>query len=220
MFFSSDILEIVFSFVLCFTLSNLIAYTYELTFKGLSYSRNFVQSMILGSMVAVVVMLAIGDNMARGLGLMGALAIIRFRTNIKDPKDIIFIFACLAVGIATGSESHLIALVGTLAFCVSAFFISNSPIGKNTYFDGVLRYSTDAHLPSEKRELIENLFRKHCRKFVLITVSEQAQGQRMEYAYQVKFKKLQNSDLMLSELKGVDSVQGTQLLIQEATIEL
>ena len=101
-----------YSLVLCFVLSNIIAFTYEKTFQGLSYSRNFVQAMILGSLVVAVAMMAIGNNLARGLGMMGALTIIRFRTNLKDPRDIIFIFASLATGMAAG--------VSTPSACVLA----------------------------------------------------------------------------------------------------
>ena len=80
-------------FLLAFMLSSIIAIVYERTFQGLSYSRGLVQSMILGSLVSCLLMIAIGDNIARGIGIVGSLAIIRFRTNLRDPRDLIFLFA-------------------------------------------------------------------------------------------------------------------------------
>jgi hypothetical protein len=83
-------------------------YTYEKTFLGLSYSRNFVQALVLSSVVAATVMQAIGDNVGRGLGMLGALSIVRFRTSFKDPRDIMFLFAAL------GLVSAAVSLLGAL----------------------------------------------------------------------------------------------------------
>ena len=79
------------SFLLAFILSSVIAMIYERTFQGLSYSRGLVQSMVLGSIVSCLLMIAIGDNIARGIGIVGSLAIIRFRTNLRDPRDLVFL---------------------------------------------------------------------------------------------------------------------------------
>ncbi|MEO7776213.1 MAG: DUF4956 domain-containing protein, partial [Fibrobacteria bacterium] len=89
-------ISILYTVLLSFVLSAAIAITYEKTFRGLSYSRNFVQSLILGSIVSGMIVQAIGDNLARGLGMLGALSIIRFRTSFRDPRDIIFMFAAMA----------------------------------------------------------------------------------------------------------------------------
>lgn len=114
------VITIAYTMLLSFMLSTLIAIVYEKTFRGLSYSRNYVQALVLSSLVAATVMQAIGDSLARGLGMLGALAIIRFRTNLKDPRDIIFMFAALAAGIACGVKGYSIAVVGTLSFCTVA----------------------------------------------------------------------------------------------------
>jgi uncharacterized membrane protein len=115
-----SIISILYTVLISFLLSSLIAVTYEKTFRGLSYSRNFIQAMILSSIVAGMVMQAIGDNPVRGLGILGALAIIRFRTVFKDPRDIIFMFAAVAAGISCGVFGYGIAVVGTLGFCAAA----------------------------------------------------------------------------------------------------
>src|SRR5574344_2193301 len=75
------VITMVYTLLLAFVLSSLIGYTYEKTFLGLSYSRNFVQALVLSSVVAATVMQAIGDNVGRGLGMLGALSIVRFRSE-------------------------------------------------------------------------------------------------------------------------------------------
>ena len=120
-----------FSLLLSFVLSAIIALTYRFTSDN-DYSRNFFQALILSSIVAATIMMAIGDSLARGIGMIGALAIIRFRNRIRAPKNIIYIFSTLAVGIAAGVYGYTIAVAGTLVFCFLAFTLYFSPFGKKT----------------------------------------------------------------------------------------
>ena len=128
------LITVIYNVLLSFLLSTMIAVTYEKTFRGLSYSKNFMQAMILGSIVAASIMQAIGDSLASGLGMLGALAIIRFRTSFKDPRDIIFMFASLGTVIACGVNGYNIAVGGAVGFCLVAFILYFSPFGKDKLF--------------------------------------------------------------------------------------
>jgi uncharacterized membrane protein len=180
------LVSIIYTVLLSFLLSSLVALTYERTFRGLSYSRHFVQAMILSSIVAGMIMQAIGDNPLRGLGMLGALAIIRFRTVFKDPRDIIFMFAAVASGIACGVFGYGIAIVGTLGFCGAAIGLYFSPFGQSRYFDGMLRFNLVSD--TENRAAIETLMKQFCKNFALITLREMTQGERLYFAYHVKLK--------------------------------
>ena len=81
------------SMLLAFAATVAIAVSYILTYRGLSYSRSYVQALVVGGIVAAMLMLAIGNSLARGIGIVGTLALIRFRTNLRDPLDMVFIFA-------------------------------------------------------------------------------------------------------------------------------
>jgi hypothetical protein len=120
------LVTMIYTLLLAFVLSSSIGFTYEKTFLGLSYSRNFVQALVLSSVVAATVMQAIGDNVGRGLGMLGALSIVRFRTSFKDPRDIMFLFAALGAGIGCGVFAWGVAAGGTLVFCIIAFILSRS----------------------------------------------------------------------------------------------
>lgn len=212
------IISIIYTVMLSFLLSTLIAITYDRTFRGLSYSRNFAQAMILSSIVAAMVMQAIGDSLARGLGMMGALAIIRFRTVFKDPRDIIFMFAALATGICSGVFGYGIAIVGTLGFCATAMLLYFSPFGQSRAYDGMLRFNigADAH----GRTAVEGLMREYCRRFVLITLRETTQGDRLEYSYHVRLKPRKIRDEFVTKMKSIEDVKDISLLLQETTVEL
>ncbi len=204
--------------LLSFALSILIAITYDKTFRGLSYSRNFVQALVLASIVAATVMHAIGDSLARGLGMLGALAIIRFRTNLRDPRDIIFMFASLAAGIACGVLGFYVAIVGTLIFCLGAIILYFSPFGETSYFDGMLRFNIEND-PESKR-MLETILHDYCKVFALVTLRDMAQEKRLDYAYHIKLRSGKNNADLIEELNKIETIKGVNLLLQETTVEL
>lgn len=215
---NATIVSLIYSVLLAFVLSTLIAITYEKTYRALSYSRNYVQTLILISIVSATVMQAVGDSLARGLGIMAAMAVIRFRTNFKDSRDIVFIFASLAVGVSCGVNGFAIAIVGALAFIIAAHILYITPFGSSSYFDGMLRFSLENSKMA--RDSLETVMQKHCKSFALITLRDMTQGNRLDYAYQVKLKKRASEAIFMEALHEVESIKGVQLLMQEATVEL
>jgi len=212
------LITIFYTVMLSFILSTLIAVTYERTFRGLSYSRNFVQALILSAIVAATIMQAIGDSLASGLGMLGALAIIRFRTTFKDARDIVFMFAALAAGLSCGVNGYAIAVVGTLGFCIIAFILYVSPFGQENFFDGMLRFNIEND--SAGRLALEAVLPRYCKTFALITLRDMAQGKRLDYAYHVKLKKGKGKADFIEDLKKIESIKGVSLLLQETTVDL
>ena len=92
------------SLLLAFGLTQVLGAIYVWTFRGMSYSQGLVHAIVLGSIIACMLMLAIGNSIAAGLGIAGGLAIVRFRTALRDPRDMIFVFAGLGTGIAMMSS--------------------------------------------------------------------------------------------------------------------
>ena len=91
-----------------------VSLLYRWSYRGTSYSATFVASLIPLAMVTAVVIMAIGNNLARAFGLVGAMSIIRFRTAIKDTQDLVFIFLSLAIGLAAGVGFHRLAILATV----------------------------------------------------------------------------------------------------------
>src|SRR6478609_4731674 len=116
-----EILNISFSLIWAFILSAFIGITHRLTFTGDHYPKNFFQALMLGAVITAMVMMAVGDSLARGLGVFGAMAIIRFRTRIDDPRNVLFLFAALSSGLAVGVYGYTISFTGTIIFCIIAF---------------------------------------------------------------------------------------------------
>lgn len=215
---NASLATLVYVMLMSFVLSTTLAFVYQKTFRGLSYSRNFVQSVILISLIAAMVIQSVGDSLARGIGIMAAMAIIRFRTNFKDPRDTLFLFAGLATGISCGAYAFGVALVGTLGFSTAALLLHYSPLGPNAYFDGMLRFNMLAE--GADREAMEQVMHRHCKAFSLITLREMAQTQRIDYAYHTKLRRGATYDALLTELSRLSSVQGVNVMMQEATVDL
>lgn len=207
-----------FTLLLAFVLSTILAFVYQKTFRGLSYSRNYVQSIVLIAIIAAVIIQSVGDSMARGVGIMAAMSIIRFRTNFKDPRDTLFMFAALAAGISCGAYAFPAAIIGTLTFSTATIILYHSPLGPNNYFDGMLRFNMP--ITNKDQPQLEVLLQTYCRAFALVTLREMAQGQRLDYAYHIKLRKKKTWEAFMADLKAIHDLQGLNLMLQEATVDI
>jgi uncharacterized membrane protein YhiD involved in acid resistance len=95
-----------------FVITLFVFFIYRKTFTGAVYSRDFNIGLILVGLVVALVTLPISSNIALSLGMIGALSIVRFRTAIKDPRDIVFTFWAITVGIICGAGLYMIAILG------------------------------------------------------------------------------------------------------------
>ncbi len=149
-----------------FFLSSIIAVTYQFTTRSIYRKAHFLQSLALIGVVAATILQAIGESVAIGLGIIGALSIIRFRTSLTDPRNITFMFASIGSGIACGVMGFGIALTGTLTFCVGAIILKFSPLNNNNELIGELKI----HIPEagQLRHVIEQKLNILCNNHELI----------------------------------------------------
>jgi uncharacterized membrane protein YhiD involved in acid resistance len=195
----------IYALLLSFLLSTIIAFTYRYTFRGSDYSKDFFQAVVLVSIIAATVMMAIGDSLARGLGILGALAIIRFRFRFDNPKNIIYIFASIAIGIASGVYGFAIALAGTIVFTSVSFALYVSPVGKAPVFETAISFLID---DADKLGFIESVLAQSCNFFKLMSVG--AANERVKYEYQVSLKEgVSRTDLFkkLNEIESISNVR-------------
>jgi uncharacterized membrane protein YhiD involved in acid resistance len=210
--------SVLLSLLVAFLCSSLVAVTYERTFRGLSWSRNLLETMILGSMVACLIMIAIGDNVARGIGIVGSLAIIRFRTNLRDPRDLVFLFAAMGAGIASGVQSYTTAILGTALFCGISLALQLTRFGQRRIHDGLVRFQAPSG--PETSALVADALRTLGRPFALVTMRPAAQGEMTDYAYQVKIGASGAEGDLLQRLANVPGVRGLVYVNQETTVEI
>lgn len=181
-------LAILISVLLAIVLSSLIVITYDFTTKSLERNHHFLQSLAMISILATMVMQAVGDSLARGLGMLGALAVIRFRTTLRDPRNMTFMFASLAVGISCGAFGFTIATVGTLAFCFVAVILRFSPFGKYETLTGELKVT--AFLGDSVTEKVENIVKEYTQGCVLTEYRTRDRTVTLETEYNEHGKKV------------------------------
>lgn len=116
--------------VLAFGIGLTIAYVYQKTHAGLSYSRPFLSTLVLMCVLGTVVMLVVSQNFIGAFALLGAFALIRFRTILKETRDIAFVFFALVEGVAVGTGNYMVAIVTTAFVSAAIFILEQMDFGK------------------------------------------------------------------------------------------
>jgi len=210
---------IILSLLLAFVLGQLMAWVYYFTHSGLSYSRSYVQSLIIITVVIAMVMTVIGNNIITAVGLMGALAIVRFRNILKDTRDIAFIFCSLVVGMAAGSQRYATAIVGCLILCGIFLYLHATGFGTHTPHNAFLRFSIRGHIGPDHP--VTRLLKRFCGTFTLISAQDSGFGTAaVDYAYQLMIHNIENNERMLSELQNIEGVESISLTMQEELLEV
>lgn len=220
-----------------FFLSSLIAVTYEFTTKSIYRKAHFLQSLALIGIVAATILQAIGESVAIGLGIIGALSIIRFRTVLDDPRNITFMFASLGAGIACGVLGFGIALTGTLVFCAGALIMRFSPMSYANELIGEIKL----HVPKEDRlqNVIEQRLKIHCRNFELDrlrflsskivstvtnegiqTMEEINRENLQEFVYLIRLKRSSTITDLEESVKDIEGLEGLRINFQKQPTKL
>lgn len=202
--------DMLMSVAVAFLLGLLISATYRLTHKGISYSQSFVQTLVLLTFIVAIVMMVIGSNIARAFSLVGALSIIRFRTVVKDTRDIAFVFFSLAVGMASGAGSYLVGGIGTLFGCAVIIGLSWIDYGSKARHYYLLRYRVESDL--QDNPAYRKILDAHCATVRLVSVSSVRQGQHVEIAQHIRLRRGAKASGLVSELKEIEGIDRVVLL--------
>ncbi len=142
--------QIILSYLLAFALAFIWATVYRKTHSGIAYTRSFYLTLLLISPIVAMVMMAIGSNVALSLGLVGALSIIRFRTVIKDTKDMTFLFLGIGIGLCCGANAWIVAIIGTALISAITIVISKIGGSKAGSADYIMIFRSEHKDPWEK----------------------------------------------------------------------
>jgi uncharacterized membrane protein YhiD involved in acid resistance len=208
---------VLFTFLLAFLCSSLIAFVYWLTSPSTLRTGNYIQSLILSSLIATMILQSIGDNVASGLGILGALTIINFRTSFRDPRDIIFMFAALGTGIACGSYVFMIAIVGTSIFCFVGVCLKFTPFHMGSHVIWELRIRIENPI---RIKAMDEVLARFCRRITLMDMRSEsgrsAEDQTHEREYHILLYD-ENSHLELVEALETSGLTVRRLTKQAVT---
>jgi uncharacterized membrane protein YhiD involved in acid resistance len=190
-----------------------ITWLYRHTYKGPGFSVSFVNSIILLALITSVMMMVIGNNLARAFGLVGAMSIIRFRTAVKDTQDIVFIFFGLCAGMAAGVGYHRIAILGTLFIGLIIYILSKTNIIAPNQEEYLLQFSYCSN--GEEIPTYLSVMKKFCKKHKVINVKSIDEQNMLELSYYVRFKNKEKNSGFIKELQNVEGIKQINLYFDE-----
>ncbi len=184
-----------------------ISISYRKTYSGPGYLISFANALILLSLITSIVIMIIGNNLARAFGLVGAMSIIRFRTAVKETHDIVYIFFALTIGMASGVGLHSLAIIGTIFVGIVSFFISKLTGISNNNDSTLLEFNIENSNDKSTSDY-QKILGKYSKKLKLTNIKS-IDNNLMQVSYYIKFRKENQSlDLVkkLQEIEGVNHI--------------
>ncbi len=212
--------QAVLGLLLSFILGQTAAWAYGYTHAGLSYSRAFVQSIILLTIIISLAMMVIGNNgnnLVMAFGMIGALAVIRFRNVLKDTRDTAFIFFALVTGMATGTANYQLAILGTVVFCTVLIYLHWAHFGSRRTGDGFVRFQLETG--KTEQQALANVLNRFCRSSHLVSQRFQETGLG-ELAYQLTMRDPAHSDALVDELRHLEGISHVTFVLHEEQAEV
>jgi len=158
----------------------IISWVYKNAYQGVLYQKSFNLSLILAALITTSIIMVISGNLILSLGMVGALSIVRFRSAIKDPLDIVFMFWSISIGIANGVANVKVSLVATVFLSVIILILTKIPLKQSAY---MMIIKFDKKL--EKK--ITNLIELNSARFR--TKSMNYKGSQIELIGEIRLKK-------------------------------
>ena len=195
---SVSVFDMVLALILAFGLGLFIFFVYKKTYSGVMYSSSFAVTLVALTMITTVVILAVTSNVVLSLGMVGALSIVRFRTAIKEPLDIAFLFWSIAVGIVLAAGMITLAVFGSIMIGVFLLIFVNRKSHVNPYI--VVIGCTDHNSETAAIAFLKD----HVKK--LVVKSKTARKGAIELNLEIRMND-DNTDFIntLSEMEGVNN---------------
>jgi len=199
---SFSTLDVLLALGLAFVIGLFIFLIYKKTYQGVMYSDSFGVSLIAMAMITSLVIIAVTSNVVLSLGMVGALSIVRFRTAIKEPMDIAFLFWAIAVGIVLGAGLLPLAIIGSVIIGIIIVVFSTRKIGDTPY---ILVVSCENE---ETESAAYELIKEDAKKSLLKSKSVNKLG--IELTYEVRIK--DDNTGFVNKISAVDGVTNAVLV--------
>lgn len=204
--FSSAV--IIINILATFVIALIISWVYQKTHYGISYSRSFLTTLVIMAVLSSVAMMILSNNLVRALGVLGIFALIRFRTIIKDTRDIAYLFFALAMGMAIGTNNYVIAAISTIMISFIILLLAKYNFGSAVKNGFLLVLLTDKDFSFNNTV---KFIDKHVSSKQFLQAKTQSDGDQ-EYYFSILFS--QNSDFgeFVRQIKAMPGVRTVELI--------
>lgn len=214
----TDFAAVLLGMLLAFVSGQAVAWTYMLTHPGLSYSRSFVNSLIVIPVIVSLVMQVLANNLVTAFGLMAVFAIVRFRNILRDTLDTSYILTTIVLGMAAGTQKYATAVMGCL-FAVAIFtYLRISNFGARHRFDLILNLHWSRPLP--ELASLDRLLTRHSRSMVRASQRTNEGYGGIDLSYRLLLRDSSRAPDLLAELRTLDGVSRVTSVRAEDESEL
>lgn len=212
--FSSAI--IIFNLLFSLVLQLFIIYIYKKTRHGLSHSQSFIFSIVIFGVLSTAIMMAVQNNIIGAFAIFSAFTLVRFRSILKEPSDLAYIFFALVVGIAAGMSHYSLALITTGFLGLTIYIFNRFALGKVVEnFDYLLILVTDKNF---RMESLDSLFNQHLERREFLHVKHY-ENEQSEYTLSLHLKEAADIKPLIDQLSNVPLVKRVEILSGANTAE-
>lgn len=214
---AEQLVNVFISMILAVVLGMVIAAVYRFTHRGMNYESGFLSTLVLLPPIVAIVMVFIQGDLVLSLGLVGSLAIIRFRTPVKDTRDMVYLFWVIATGLGTGTQNWTVSLLATLflTIVVSGFYLFK--YGRPLHAEYILVVSGNS--PNGEDE-VDRVVRR--REANVQLRNHEVRGEDWELTYELRFAREKEAGVrqVVSELRRLSGVGKVSLLTPQLALPM
>ncbi len=204
--------------LLAFVCGQTIAWVYMFTHSGLSYSRAFVNSLVVIPIIVALVMMVLTNNLVTAFGMMAVFAIVRFRNILRDTLDTSFVLASIVLGLSCGTQRFGTAVVGCIMLGLVLLYVWYTGFGSRHRYDIIVNLHWARSL-AELKDL-RHLLHRHSRKAICASQRSGHDFEGTDLSYRLLMRDPERLDDLLEELRGLRGVSRVTGLQAEDESEL
>jgi len=210
-----DFANILFALFLAIAIAFIISQIYKYTHRGLNYELTFMSTLVVLAPIIAIVMLFIRGDLVLSIGLIGSISIIRFRTPIKDTRDMVFIFWVIAVGLGCGTYNWNVVIISTFVISLVMFLLHFLKYGHSEAIDYVLVVTGTKALKSNEIGQVLKEYTKEVR-----VRSQETEDEYWEIVFEVELKDLTETMVgdLHDQLNSITGVKKVSLLAPQIAL--
>lgn len=214
----TNIPAVVLGLLLSFLCGHAIAWSYTKTHSGLSFSRTFVNSLIIIPVVVSSVMMILANNLVTAFGMMAVFAIVRFRNVLRDTLDTTFILCVIALGMACGTQKYATAVIGCATMVAIIFYLWLTSFGIRHRYDIIVNLHWSRALAEVKD--LRDVFYRHSRKTHCASQRSNEGYPGTDLSYRLLLRDPARVEELLTDLRAVQGVSRVTSLQAQDESEL
>ncbi len=190
--------------LLAFAMGHIVAWVYMLTHSGLSYSRSFVNALVLMPVIVSIVMGVLANSIVTAFGMMAVFAIVRFRNILRDTLDTTYILTVLVIGLACGSQKFTTAVIGCSLISIAMLYLWTTSFGSRHRYDLIV----NLHWARPLLELsdLTRALNRHSRRTLCASQRSHEGYEGTDLSYRLLLRDPKRMEEMLTELRATTGV--------------